>query len=55
MERQQELSMHEVATLTIAAAGAVSYHDAMLMSFKEREIWFKTLQKAKGDPNKEYL
>lgn len=49
------MSLHEIATLTIAAEGAISYHDAMHMSFKEREIWFKTLQKAKGDPKKQYL
>lgn len=49
------MSLHEIATLTISAEGAVSYRDAMDMSYKEREIWFKTLQKAKGDPKKQYL
>lgn len=49
------MASQEIATLTIVSEGAVSYSDAMQLSFKEREMFFKTLQKLKGDPNKQFL
>lgn len=41
--------------LTIVSEGAVNYQEAMLMSFKEREMMYKVLQKTKGDPKKQFL